>query len=73
MKKICSVILAILFFAFQSSAQIKLPDIISDSMVLQQNTKAPIWGWVSAGEKVEVSGRWQMDGEACNTKSRRSL
>jgi len=58
MKKICSVILAILFFAFQSSAQIKLPDIISDSMVLQQNTKAPIWGWASAGEKVEVSGSW---------------
>jgi sialate O-acetylesterase len=41
-----------------SSAQIKLPDIISDSMVLQQNTDAPLWGWATAGTKVEVKGSW---------------
>ncbi len=41
-----------------STAQIKLPDIISDSMVLQQNTNAPLWGWAAAGTKVEVKGSW---------------
>ncbi|MFT4152974.1 sialate O-acetylesterase [Parafilimonas sp.] len=40
------------------SAQLKLPAFFSDSMVLQQDTNAPVWGWAKAGEKVEVSGSW---------------
>jgi sialate O-acetylesterase len=47
-----------LFIVSVSSAQITLPDIISDSMVLQQNTNAPLWGWTTAGTKVEVTGSW---------------
>ena len=41
-----------------TSAQLKLPAFFSDSMVLQQNTNAPVWGWAKAGEKVTVSGSW---------------
>jgi sialate O-acetylesterase len=58
MKKLfllCCITLTLVNF---SSAQIKLPDIISDSMVLQQNTNAPLWGWAAAGTKVEVKGSW---------------
>jgi sialate O-acetylesterase len=36
-------------------AQIKLPSLICDSMVLQRDTKLKLWGWASPGEKVTVS------------------
>ena len=36
------------------SAQVKLPQIIRDSMILQRDAKINIWGWASKGEKVSV-------------------
>jgi sialate O-acetylesterase len=36
------------------TAQVRLPQLVRDSMVLQRDTKLNIWGWASAGEKVEV-------------------
>jgi sialate O-acetylesterase len=36
------------------NAQIKLPQIIRDSMILQRDIKINIWGWSSKGEKVSV-------------------
>ncbi len=36
-------------------AAVKLPAIISDHMVLQADTAAPIWGWAEAGEEVKVA------------------
>lgn len=36
------------------NAQIKLPQIIRDSMILQRDAKINIWGWASKGEKVSV-------------------
>ncbi len=35
-------------------ANIKLPVLISDGMVLQRDTKLIIWGWAEPGEKVQV-------------------
>ena len=35
-------------------AQLKLPRLISDGMVLQRNTELKIWGWASPGEKVSL-------------------
>src|SRR5829696_2614835 len=35
-------------------AQVKLPRLIRDSMVLQRDTKINVWGWAGAGEKVLV-------------------
>ncbi len=37
------------------AAQITLPSIINDNMVLQQNFEAPIWGWAEPTEKVKNS------------------
>ncbi|QCR23907.1 sialate O-acetylesterase [Pontibacter sp. SGAir0037] len=49
----------VLFFlqltGFQAAGQIKLPQLISDGMVLQRNTKTKVWGWASPGEKVAVA------------------
>ncbi|MBS1745808.1 MAG: hypothetical protein JST21_06535 [Bacteroidetes bacterium] len=58
MKKFCLTILFPGLFVLSSTAQIKLPAFFSDSMVLQQNTEAPVWGWAAAGKKIIVSGSW---------------
>lgn len=58
MKKLFVFTLISFVFISNASAQLKLPAFFSDSMVLQQNTGAPVWGWAKAGEKVEVSGSW---------------
>lgn len=36
-------------------AEIRLPDILGDSMVFQQNQKVPVWGWAETGETVKIS------------------
>lgn len=36
-------------------ADVKMPAIFGDHMVLQRNSKIPVWGWAGAGEKVKVS------------------
>lgn len=36
-------------------AEVKLPRIIRDSMVLQRDAKVKIWGWAANGEKITVS------------------
>jgi sialate O-acetylesterase len=37
-----------------SLAQIRVPKLISDGMVLQRNTPLKIWGWASKGEKIKL-------------------
>ncbi|WP_207420505.1 sialate O-acetylesterase [Desertivirga brevis] len=39
----------------QSNAQIRLPRLVADSMVLQRDMPLKIWGWASPGEKVSVN------------------
>src|SRR5881394_1398571 len=41
-------------FAATASANVSLPDVISDGMVLQQNQKVPIWGRADPCESVTV-------------------
>ena len=36
-------------------ADVTLPSIFSDHMVLQENVAVPIWGWADPGEKISVS------------------
>ena len=38
-------------------ADVKLPGLFSDNMVLQQGMRLPIWGWADDGEKVTVTFR----------------
>ncbi len=37
-------------------AEVKLPAVLSDNMVLQQQSDARFRGWADPGEKVEVRG-----------------
>lgn len=43
-----------LLFAFFSNANVRMPLVFSDGMVLQRNKQIPIWGWADANEKVEI-------------------
>ena len=38
-----------------AQAEVRLPAIFSDQMVLQREVSVPIWGWADAGEKVTVT------------------
>ena len=42
-------------FATHSHAEVKLPAVISDHMVLQRDMPAPVWGTAAAEEEVLVS------------------
>lgn len=58
MKKNLAISLLFLFGSAALSAQVKLPPMFSDNMVLQQQTQAPIWGESKPGKKVEVTTSW---------------
>ncbi len=51
----------ILIFAASAQANVRLPKILANNMVLQQNTKVNLWGWADSGEVVKVSGNWNKD------------
>ncbi|MBN2315763.1 MAG: hypothetical protein JXM79_17675, partial [Sedimentisphaerales bacterium] len=53
-------ILSVVLFvsAGASFADIRLPAIIGDNMVLQQDQKVTIWGWADPGEEVVVGVSW---------------
>jgi len=44
-------------------ADVKLPEIFNNNMVIQRDTNAPVWGWGKPGEKVKVSGSWGKSAE----------
>lgn len=43
-----------LFLTLQSHAEIVLPHIFTDHMVLQRNISNTIWGWANPGERIKV-------------------
>jgi sialate O-acetylesterase len=45
-------------FALAAFADVRLPAIIGDHMVLQQSTTVTLWGWCDPGEKVSVRTGW---------------
>jgi sialate O-acetylesterase len=51
-------LLAIVTCVFDSSAQLRLPAVISSSMVLQQKDSATLWGWAGPASKVYVTTGW---------------
>jgi sialate O-acetylesterase len=47
--------LALCLSAVTAQADVRLPAVIGDNMVLQQGMATPLWGWADAGEAVTVS------------------
>jgi hypothetical protein len=54
-KQISFVILFVLMAVGAASADVKLPAVIGDNMVLQQGRQVAIWGTAEAGEQVTVT------------------
>ena len=52
------VLVIVLVLAGVLSADVRLPSVISDNMVLQQGKAVPIWGWADPCETVTVTGSW---------------
>jgi sialate O-acetylesterase len=63
----------LLLLSLASFAEVRLPKLISDGMVLQRDARTRIWGWASPGEKISVTflnkthkattapnGKWQI-------------
>jgi sialate O-acetylesterase len=47
------------------NAEVKLPSIFTDNMVLQQQSDVAIWGWATPGNKITIVPSW--DGKKYNT------
>ena len=46
--------LAFILISFYSNSQIKLPSLVSNSMVLQRDQVTTLWGWASPAEKIRI-------------------
>lgn len=57
----------ILMITNNMQAQITLPSILADHMVLQQNADVPVWGWGVASAKIRVVGSWAPQDTATTT------
>jgi sialate O-acetylesterase len=51
-------IILLLVAGSTAGAAIKLPPLVGDNMILQQQTKNSIWGWTEPGQTVSVSASW---------------
>lgn len=52
------IICVFLFLGIQVNAQIELPALFSDNMILQQQTQVPVWGWGDRNAEVEINTSW---------------
>ena len=74
MKRVVNLCFAYLFFVaflgFEARADIKLPAIFNNNMVLQQQSEVAIWGWAKPNANITVTVSWNK--KAYNTKSNES-
>src|SRR3989339_47736 len=49
------VLAAVAAFSLPARADVKLPAVIGDNMVIQQGIPFKVWGWAEPGEKATVS------------------
>ncbi|MHC4761353.1 MAG: sialate O-acetylesterase, partial [Planctomycetota bacterium] len=59
--QISFLILCLLVAVNSAAAALRLPALITDHMVLQQQMAVPLWGWAESGEEIRVKGSWQAD------------
>src|SRR3954452_22681450 len=67
-------LLVFIFFVAQVFANVSIPKIFGDNMVLQRNRAIPVWGWADPNEKINIqfnhqrksvtadkNGNWKID------------
>ena len=62
--------LPVLLFTVASFANVTLPKIFGDNMVLQRNKPISIWGWAAAGEKLTVQFNKQTKSTVADSKGK---
>ena len=67
-------ILSLSSLLFTVNAEVKMPAIFGDNMVLQQQSDVAIWGWAKANSQVRVVTSWnkksystRSDGQGCGS------
>ena len=50
-----------------ANAKVKLPHILGDNMIIQQDSEANLWGWDKPGTLVEVSTSWSQQKYSAKT------
>ena len=59
MKRFVIAFLAVAFVCGSTArAKVTFPSVISDNMILQQNTAVTLWGWSDSGKSVSVTTGW---------------
>ncbi|MGV3763024.1 sialate O-acetylesterase [Parapedobacter sp.] len=61
MKKILLLTCLAMAFQFACFGQLRIPNVLSDNMVLQRNADAHIWGWGYASTEVAIKASWLDD------------
>jgi sialate O-acetylesterase len=46
--------ISILLFTLPNFAQLRLPKLVSDGMILQRDVKLNIWGWAKSNEAITI-------------------
>lgn len=67
MKRLITVISLMLCICIASKAQLTVPKLFTDGMVMQQNTEAAIWGKADSGSQITVTTSW--DGKSYRAKT----
>lgn len=70
-----SILFSIMLFSASllTRAEVKLPSLIADDMVMQQKSDVRLWGWATPGEKVSVKSSWGATASATADKDGRWL
>lgn len=58
MKRLILTMLSVLAVATCAMAQLSLPRLVSDGMVLQRGSDVKVWGWAAPDSKVRISADW---------------
>ena len=57
MRKLVLVVSSVVMF-YSAKCDIRLPSLVSNNMVLQQQSNVKLWGWASPGEKIFITTSW---------------
>jgi sialate O-acetylesterase len=63
------VITALVALAASAPAEIKLPAVLSDHMVLQRESEVALWGWAAPDAKVEIRGDFLAQPVSCSANA----
>ncbi len=71
MRKVCILTFSLFLFTKNSSAQLRIPAILTSGMVIQQNDSVMLWGWDNPGSKVYITTSWdnKKDSTVVNNKA----